>query len=453
MRTGQTNSPALRYLRNLIESERTADLPDRELLQAFLKKHDEVAFAALIRRHGPMVLGLCRRVLQNDSDAEDAFQATFLVLTRKAAVLRPEKSLAGWLYAVAGRIAQKARMAAARRRTHEQRAARTVAEHPLDEISVREARAVLDQEMARLPDKLRLPLVLCYLEGRTRDEAAQHLGWPTGTLKSRLEQARERLRARLAARGLALSGALVALLACEHSALGAVPMELLNSTVKAASLLAAGRAATTGVVSTTAAALTEGMVQTMLFQRVITIAACVVIVSLLTVTGALALHLHSGAEAAIQAGNQPQGNGDKKEPSRPASGKRLSLPKKPAPGQAIASLDQDGNVVLRQAMIFHEGQVQGGELLPIATREVNVSLFDTKKIVATDTKGKRIGEDAIRKRLGQETAVLVTYGDGSEQMDPFHLLLIKDGTMILNVGSAYLKTLEGRQVAPNQQKK
>src|SRR5262249_6995658 len=154
----------------------------------------------------------CLRILQNEHDAEDAFQATFLVLSQKAVSLRPQESLCGWLHSVAYRIAQKARIDSARRRRHEGRAASPQAADPLTEVTLREAHEILDGESARLPDKFRIPLVLCYLEGLTRDKAAQQLGWLPSTLKSRLEQARERLRTRLASRGLGLSGVLVAAL-------------------------------------------------------------------------------------------------------------------------------------------------------------------------------------------------------------------------------------------------
>src|SRR5262249_7367725 len=158
----------------------------------------------LVRRHGPMVLRLCLGILQNEQDAEDAFQATFLILNRKAPSLRPRVSLGGWLFRVAYRTAQKAKIGAARRRKHEGCAAPGWVADPLAQITVREAHEALDRELARLPDKFRVPLVLCYLEGLTRDEAAHQLGWSPSTLKSRLEQARERLRLRLASRGLGI---------------------------------------------------------------------------------------------------------------------------------------------------------------------------------------------------------------------------------------------------------
>src|SRR5262249_17073949 len=190
---GSQPNLVLRYPRTGAGAERALELADRELLQRFATRRDEAAFAALVRRHGPMVFHLCRRILHNEHDAEDAFQATFLVLSGKAGLLRPRTSLGGWLHGVAYRIAQKARVAGARRARHEGRAAARQVADPLAQITLAEAHELLDRELARLPDKFRVPLVLCYLEGLTRDEAAQQLGWSPGTLKSRLEQARQRL--------------------------------------------------------------------------------------------------------------------------------------------------------------------------------------------------------------------------------------------------------------------
>ncbi len=268
MRPGHAN-PVLRYIRQLAAATTLPEMADWELLESFILSRDEAAFAALVRRHGPMVRRLCLRVLHHEQDAEDAFQATFLVLSRKADALRPRESLAGWLHCVAYRTAQKARISAARRRKHESAAAvikpRPAAD-PLARISVLEAQELLDQELVRLPDKFRVPLVLCYLEGLTRDEAAHRLGWQIGLLKSRLEQARERLEVRLVARGLGLAGALVAGLFREGNASAAVPHLLLDNTVKAATAIA-GSSAAASLVPLRVAALTEGVVKAMFMTK------------------------------------------------------------------------------------------------------------------------------------------------------------------------------------------
>jgi RNA polymerase sigma factor (sigma-70 family) len=192
-----------------------APCSDTVLLERFVTHRDEAAFTALVERHGPMVLGVCRRVLRNPHDAEDACQAAFLILARKADGIGRAGALGGWLHAVAFRVACRLRA----RRTR-----REAAEHPLtdspapSEPTWREARAALDEELQRLPEKWRTPLVLCYLEGKTRDEAARQLGWSVGTLRGRLARGRALLRTRLARRGLYASVSLAAALAPDGTA-------------------------------------------------------------------------------------------------------------------------------------------------------------------------------------------------------------------------------------------
>jgi RNA polymerase sigma factor (sigma-70 family) len=295
------------------------NLADRELLERFSDRQEEAAFAELVRRHGPMVLGLCRRILQNEHDAEDAFQATFLVLSQKAVSLRPQESLCGWLHSVAYRIAQKVRIDAARRRSHEGRIVARQATDQLAQMTLQEAHEVLHRELARLPGKFRAPLVLCYLEGLTRDEAAHRLGWPVSTLKSRLEQARERLRARLASRGLHLSGVLIAALCYEGTASAAVSLALLDSTVTAATNLAAGGAAT-AVVSAKVTALTEGVLKAMSVARLKVAAAALLAVSVLgTAAAVIAQHAlaQKPADARTEAAPRPAAHaGGRRKPQK-----------------------------------------------------------------------------------------------------------------------------------------
>ena len=183
----------LRHIREL--SARPAGAADdRQLLERFVSGRDETAFAALVRRHGPTVMGVCRRVLHNAHDAEDAFQATFLVLARRAGSLGGRESVGGWLYRVGFHMALKAREQAAARRNREARAARDSATDPLDDVTGRELLAVLDEELQHLPRCQREPLLLCYLQGLTRDEAARQLGCSESTLKRRLEAGKSALR-------------------------------------------------------------------------------------------------------------------------------------------------------------------------------------------------------------------------------------------------------------------
>src|SRR6516165_5511464 len=269
MASGQLH-PVLRILRRLVAAGSGGDSTDRQLLQRFTGQREEAAFAALVQRHGPMVLGVCQRILHDPHDADDAFQATFLVLARKAGSLAKPEKLANWLYGVACRTAARAKAEAARRRVHE----RQYTDMPSPEArpnggeSFHELRPVLDAELQRLPDKYRAPLVLCYLEGKTYAEAAQVLGWAEGTVSGRLARARELLRGRLTRRGLTLSAGTFAAALSQSAAPAAVPPALADTTAKAATLFAAGSAAAgAGIVPGPAAALAEGVLQTMFVTR------------------------------------------------------------------------------------------------------------------------------------------------------------------------------------------
>jgi RNA polymerase sigma factor (sigma-70 family) len=264
-----------------------AGLTDEALLGDYISRRDEVAFAALVRRHGPMVWGVCRRVLPNYHDAEDAFQATFLVLVRKAASISSRELLANWLYGVAHQTALKARATAAKRTGRE----RHVSEMPEPAVTQQDQwldlQPLLDEELSRLPDKYRGVIVLCDLEGKTRKEVAGQLGCAEGTVASRLARARIMLAKRLTQRGVTLSGlGLAAVLAQQASA--GVPNSMAASTIKAANLLAAGKAAATGAISVNVAALTEGMVKAMLFNKLKAVVAVVLVLCFLA-TGASTL--------------------------------------------------------------------------------------------------------------------------------------------------------------------
>jgi RNA polymerase sigma factor (sigma-70 family) len=247
----------LRRLKQSMAAESLAALPDGPLVERFLAGRDEAAFQAILHRHGPMVFRVCRRVLRHEQDVEDAFQATFLVLARQARTIRKLASLASWLHGVAYRAALTARASAARRREHESHAGAAAPEAALpDEVSWKELRSLLDEELTRLPERLRSPLVLCYLEGLTQDEAARQLGWSKSTCRRNLERARELLGGRLARRGVTLSAALLAPLLCESAVSAAVSPELIASAAKAAADVAVGTAA---AVPARVAALAGGL--------------------------------------------------------------------------------------------------------------------------------------------------------------------------------------------------
>jgi RNA polymerase sigma factor (sigma-70 family) len=253
---------------------------DDVLLDGFLSRRDEAAFEALVRRHGRMVLGVCRRIAGNEHDAEDAFQATFLVLVRKAESVRPRAMVGNWLYGVARRTARDARKAAAKRRAKEA-AMPPRSERPDHEHA--DLRAVLDDELRRLPEKSRAVIVLSDLEGMTRAEVARQLGWPEGSVASRLARARARLAKRLARFGPAAAGALVGTLLSEGAASATVPTSLVVSTVKTASLRTAG----TGAIPAPVAALAEGVMKAMLFDKLKTALPMLIALSIASLTCAV----------------------------------------------------------------------------------------------------------------------------------------------------------------------
>jgi RNA polymerase sigma factor (sigma-70 family) len=268
---GASSQDVLRQLTTLFHCGAAGQLSDAELLDRFVAVRDELAFAALVERHGAMVLGVCRRVLGNLDGAEDAFQATFLVLARKAAVLARRDQLAGWLYGVAHRAALDARARTLRRKAKERRlTAMQPAKHP-DPFDATELRAILDEELSRLPDRHRLPIVLCELEGLSRRDAAQRLAISEGTLSSRLARAKARLKDRLVRRGLALSASALAAALAEEAHAAILPPALIDSTSRAAATAAAG-CPLTGVVSTSVATLTEGVLKTMLIAKLKSVA-------------------------------------------------------------------------------------------------------------------------------------------------------------------------------------
>jgi len=273
------NAVLLRDVRSLFGFGVVRDLSDRQLLERFLsvdQKETEAAFTFLVERHGPMVLHVCRQVLDDSHDAQDAFQATFLVFLRRARSIRNRDSLASWLFGVALRVARRARYTAITRRFHERKAGERAQARAQATNGHSLWLAALHEEIARLPQRYREPIVLCHLEGVSTAAAAQRLSCAHGTILSRLARGRERLRGRLTQRGRADLGGLLVAARAPQEATAALPSALLSSTVQAAAHVLAGRSALSAIVPTSVVALAQGT------QRMFVMTGIPVVTALLT---------------------------------------------------------------------------------------------------------------------------------------------------------------------------
>lgn len=344
---------------------------DADLLDRFASGHDGEAFAALVARHGPMVLGVCRRRLGDSHDAEDAFQATFLVLARKARTLGRHDSVGAWLHGVACRVVAHLRVDRAKRQDRERRKANMATADLTPAILWDDLRPVLDEEVQRLPNRYRLPVVLCYLGGMTYDEAARQLGCPKGTLATRLTRARALLRDRLTERGIVPSAAALAVTLADN-AWAAVPPTLFHTTVAAATSAAAPFAVTT---------LAEGVLRAMFATKLKTISLLTFVASLL-LGGAVLAH----ATIRIQQGG-------------PDLASRRTEREPPVPGQLPAESGWIRVASETKILVFRPDGT-GRTEYPRAARAKGIlspdrnSLlevrtgFDTSAIVRTDAAGK-----------------------------------------------------------------
>src|SRR5262245_51807074 len=268
----------IKLLRWRADAPGTGGVTDGELLRRFAAGWDEAAFELLVWRHGAMVLNTCCRVLGHSADAEDAFQATFLALVRKAGSIRDGRSLPGWLHQVAHRAALHTQQATHRRACHERPGLPDVAAPVMDEPAGRELGVILEQEVARLPEAMGVTFLLGHLEGRTVEEAAAQPGCPRGTVESRLSRARERLRTRLTRRGLELPAA--------PAIASALPTALVRTTLQSAAHFAAGQA--DGVISARVISLTHGVLRTMSGSKLTRAALFTVLLAAVAIGGVLA---------------------------------------------------------------------------------------------------------------------------------------------------------------------
>jgi RNA polymerase sigma factor (sigma-70 family) len=334
---GAQLEPLVQDLRKQVEAQATRDLSDVQLLEQFATGRDEAAFAALMCRHGKLVWQVCQHVLHQEQDAEDAFQATFLVLALKAASLRRGERLGNWLHGVAYRMAMNARRKAARRRAHERRkAAATPRALPAAE-ALHELQTLLHEEINHLPAKYRVTLVLCGLEGKSKSEAAKELGWKEGTVSGRLARARKMLQARLAHRGVMLSAAWAATTLGAETGAVVIPSTLVWATTDAALHLAAGKALTAGIVSSQVAALMKRALKATPLTK-LKLALTVVLGLVLVGAGAGLVAYGAFPNKPTQSSHELQASASDDKPAPPAKQPRLDLFGDPLPGGAVARL-------------------------------------------------------------------------------------------------------------------
>jgi RND family efflux transporter MFP subunit len=328
----------LRSLRSLTDSEDGVPEPDANLLERFVARRDAAAFELLLWRHGPMVLGVCRRLLPNSQDAADAFQATFLTLVKKAGSVAKRSALASWLYQVAYRVALRARITLARRSRCERPGVEDLSAPADGEPIDADLRRVLDEEVSRLPRRHREAFILCCLEGKTGAEAARLLGCPPGTISSRLTRARESLRRRLLRRGVApAAGAAVAVLEGDAGA-ATTPVPLIHATLHAALSFAAGEAAG-AALSPEAVSLAKGALRTM-FHSQLKMAAVWLLVACVFAGGAVwSLQALAAGPAAQEQGEKiPERGGE------PQKGLPVVQVMKPLPGGVEGKTSQECSV-------------------------------------------------------------------------------------------------------------
>lgn len=354
MATVEPGTQPSKYSCSALKDEQ-AKVTDGELLEQFVLRHDEAAFSALLDRHGPMVLGVCRRMLRNEADAEDAFQSTFLVLVRKAATIQPSYMVGNWLYGVAHSTALKAKAMSIRRTTKEHEAAQQpkmqIAANTWDRLQI-----VLDQELRALPDKYRSAIVLCDLEGKPLKEAARELGCPIGTVGTRVARGRALLSRRLTRHGFTLSASALALLLSQHAAMAAVPPTLARSTTRAAFAFLSG-SATGGVVSAKVAALALAVMNSMVFQRI----------QVGLAVGLVVLFLALGGVALAQ---QLQGN-------ESANNRKLTASATPLQGAwTLVSIQHAGRLVPAEKLKeFADWSFDGGKFRVVSGRK-SVGTFE-----------------------------------------------------------------------------
>jgi RNA polymerase sigma factor (sigma-70 family) len=432
--TSNQLEPALRQLRRMAGAKENEDASDRELLGRFVALQEEQAFVALQRRHGPMVLHVCGRLLGNAHDAEDVYQATFLLLARKAGSIRKQESVAGWLYCVARRLAVKAIAQQARRQAREKRAADRGRTSGVPDKAWQQLQTALEEALKQLPDKHRAVLLLCYLEGKTHDEAARQLGCPLGTVRSRLARGRIQLKELLERRGVRLSAvALAAALAVSESP-AAVSYTLLDATARVALAYAAG-IAPTALNSTRVAVLVDGG-----FNAMTTAKLKIAAIALLLLAGGLAFT--AAALSSRTLAGPPQASA-----ADGSSAQRKSADSPAAPGRPAAQETHD--FTLRGQVLDGDGQPLLGAKLLVWTNALK--RHSDMRVRASTGKDGRFHLRVTEAEIEQDAKILATakgfgpdWADLKEATDTeVTLQLAKDDVPI----NGRIVDLEGHPVA------
>jgi RNA polymerase sigma factor (sigma-70 family) len=401
-----TSGPsALPGLLKTVLSASLSRYSDRQLLERFVQSRDEAAFAAILDRHGPMVLGLCRRLLSDVHLADDVLQATFLVLARKVRSIRQRDSLAGWLYGVAQRLARQARLAEAARSRRQRRATTARGTTAAGDPGWRELLQILDDELQRLPERYRLPLLLCYLEGQTQDEAARQLGLSLSTLRRRLEKGRESLRARMTRRGATLGAGLFASFLISSAARAALTADLRHA------VLTGATAAINGVaVSSSAWMLAEGGMRVATIYKI-------------CVWSALAVAMGGAAAGAVWCAQPSPKPADNFFPARqvnaadPTVGARPreQVQETPAPRDRFEDPLPRGAIARAGTLAFRHGRINFGGSLAFTS--------DGQHLVSTGGGWVRRWDLATRDAM-------VTFGEGWRDDSPGSDLATPDGKLV-----------------------
>jgi TIGR03009 family protein len=382
---GKQLDTVLGRLRRTLAGDGAGSVTDAQLLERFVSRRDQSAFELLVWRHERLVFNVCRRVLHDAHDAEDAFQATFLALVRRAGSIGKREAVAAWLYKVAYRVALRVRTAGAQRRRREgvgvDLDSLPGGHEAATEAMWRELRPLLDQEVSRLPERYRLPVILCYLEGKTYDEIAQQLGCSRGTVSTWLTRARDLLRRRLGRRGVVLGGGVLATLLAGRAASAVAPPVLVYGTVKAVLPFAAGKA----VVSAKVAALTEGVLHAMMMTRIKTAGAVALMTLILGLGGGLLLQPSVFEQPTLAAGEPPLNPepalGNSKADNHPGQAEKTpSTPGVDRPKAAPPPEPPDSDSVGRVLREWERASAAVETLVAHCTRTEENKTFQTKDV-------------------------------------------------------------------------